>query len=106
MGLCTPALIALVPGLFALVCLVIMAYTLGGLLGAAGALVFFGALFSVQPAILNEACKAGYANLAWMWVLATAVTSIAAAYGTYHAVTAGREGVSGCLMTSSGTGYE
>lgn len=93
MGLCTPALIALVPGLFALLFLVIMAYVLGGLLVAAGALFVFGALFSIQPAILNEACKAGYANLAWMSVLATAVTSLVAAYATYHVVTAGREGV-------------
>ena len=104
MGLCTPALIALVPGLFALVGLVIMAYMVGGLLGAAGALVFFGALFSIQPAILNEACKAGYANLAWMSVLATAVTSIAAAYGTYHVATAGREGYLGGGTDHGGAG--
>lgn len=93
MGLCYPALIVFVPNLLALVCAVIMAYAIGGLLVAAGTLFVCGALFSIQPAILNEACKAGYANLAWMWVLSAAVTSLVAAYATYHAAAAGREGM-------------
>ena len=93
MGLCIPALLVLIPNLLAAAAVAVgaglvgdaVAGVLGGLLAGLVVLVVGGGISTIPAAIMNEACRAGYSDLAWVSVAASVVTAFVVGYATYRA---------------------
>ena len=92
MGLCMPAFLVLIPNMLAAAAVAIgagiigdaVAGIVGGLLAALVALVVGGGVASIPAAIMNEACIAGYSDLAWASVIASIATYAVLAYSMYN----------------------
>jgi predicted lipid-binding transport protein (Tim44 family) len=92
MGLCIPALLVLIPNLLAAAAIAVgagmvgdaVAGILGGLLSGLVVLVVGGGISAIPAAIMNEACRSGYSDLAWASVAASVATAFVAGYATYR----------------------